>query len=162
MLKGRPYLILICITAGLGGFLFGFDTAVISGAVNFLRTQFNLSPAMEGWMMSSALLGCLMGAAIAGYLADKYGRKKGIANLCVSFSCLFHRVYGCRSSLCFGYCKNCRWNRSWFCGNGSPIVYRRIVTGQFKGPTCFSLSIIYYFRHLMFVSVEFIFITICT
>jgi len=75
-LKGKPYVILICATAGLGGFLFGFDTAVISGAVNFLRTQFQLSPAMEGWVMSSALLGCVVGAALAGYLSDKYGRKK--------------------------------------------------------------------------------------
>nr|WP_121270905.1 sugar porter family MFS transporter [Pedobacter schmidteae] len=75
-LKGKPYVILICATAGLGGFLFGFDTAVISGAVNFLRTQFRLSPAMEGWVMSSALLGCVAGAALAGYLSDKYGRKK--------------------------------------------------------------------------------------
>ena len=75
-LSGSFYLILICITAGLGGFLFGFDTAVISGAINFLRTQFHLSPAMEGWLMSSALLGCVGGAAIAGWLSDKYGRKK--------------------------------------------------------------------------------------
>lgn len=76
MLKGKPYIILICITAGLGGFLFGFDTAVIAGAVNFLRIQFQLSPAMEGWVISSALLGCVLGAAMAGYLSDKYGRKK--------------------------------------------------------------------------------------
>lgn len=75
-LRGKPYVILICATAGLGGFLFGFDTAVISGAVNFLRKQFQLSPAMEGWIMSSALVGCVVGAAIAGYLSDKYGRKK--------------------------------------------------------------------------------------
>jgi len=51
-LKGSFYLILICITAGLGGFLFGFDTAVISGAINFLRAQFHLSPAMEGWLIT--------------------------------------------------------------------------------------------------------------
>jgi len=75
-LKGKPYVILICATAGLGGFLFGFDTAVISGAINFLRIKFQLSPAMEGWTMSSALLGCVVGAAIAGFLSDKYGRKK--------------------------------------------------------------------------------------
>lgn len=74
-LTGYPYLILICITAGLGGFLFGFDTAVISGAINFLRTQFSLTPAMEGWLMSSALLGCVGGAAVAGWMADRYGRK---------------------------------------------------------------------------------------
>lgn len=75
-LEGNAYVVLICITAGMGGFLFGFDTAVISGAINFLRKQFSLSPAMEGWLMSAALLGCVMGAAVAGYLSDKYGRKK--------------------------------------------------------------------------------------
>lgn len=74
-LTGYPYLILICITAGLGGFLFGFDTAVISGAINFLRIQFELTPAMEGWLMSSALMGCVGGAAVAGWMSDKYGRR---------------------------------------------------------------------------------------
>jgi SP family arabinose:H+ symporter-like MFS transporter len=67
---------LICLTAGFGGFLFGFDTAVISGAINFLRVQFHLNAAMEGWIMSSALVGCVAGAAVAGLLADKFGRKK--------------------------------------------------------------------------------------
>ncbi|MBS1602888.1 MAG: sugar porter family MFS transporter [Bacteroidetes bacterium] len=76
MIKGKTYLTVICATAGMGGFLFGFDTAVISGAVNFLRAQFGLSPVMEGWIMSSALLGCVAGAAVAGYLSDRYGRKK--------------------------------------------------------------------------------------
>jgi SP family arabinose:H+ symporter-like MFS transporter len=75
-LTGKLYVILICLTAGLGGFLFGFDTAVISGAINFLRVQFHLNPVMEGWIMSSALVGCVLGAAISGLLADKFGRKK--------------------------------------------------------------------------------------
>ncbi|WPU92208.1 sugar porter family MFS transporter [Mucilaginibacter sabulilitoris] len=74
-LQGNAYVTLICFTAGLGGFLFGFDTAVISGAINFLRNQFHLSAVMEGWLMSSALLGCVFGASISGYLADKYGRR---------------------------------------------------------------------------------------
>jgi sugar porter (SP) family MFS transporter len=75
-LQGRSYVLVICLTAGLGGFLFGFDTAVISGAINFLRRQFQLSAALEGWIMSSALVGCVAGAGIAGYLADRFGRKK--------------------------------------------------------------------------------------
>ena len=75
-LRGKAYVILICLTAGLGGFLFGFDTAVISGAINFLRAQFHLNAVMEGWIMSSALVGCVAGAAVAGLLADKFGRKK--------------------------------------------------------------------------------------
>jgi SP family arabinose:H+ symporter-like MFS transporter len=75
-LKGKSYVIVICLTAGLGGFLFGFDTAVISGAINFLRVQFHLNALMEGWIMSSALVGCVVGAAVAGLLADKFGRKK--------------------------------------------------------------------------------------
>jgi SP family arabinose:H+ symporter-like MFS transporter len=74
--RNNSYLILICLTAGLGGFLFGFDTAVISGAINFLRVQFHLNAIMEGWIMSSVLVGCVGGAAIAGLLADKFGRKK--------------------------------------------------------------------------------------
>ncbi|MDO6432203.1 sugar porter family MFS transporter [Flavitalea sp. BT771] len=76
MTKGKRYLTGICATAGMGGFLFGFDTAVISGAVNFLRVQFRLSPALEGWIMSSALVGCVAGAAVAGLLSDRYGRRK--------------------------------------------------------------------------------------
>ncbi|HZK62952.1 MAG TPA: sugar porter family MFS transporter, partial [Puia sp.] len=75
-MRGEFYIILVCLTAGFGGFLFGFDTAVISGSIGFLRDKFHLSASMEGWLMSSALVGCVLGAAIAGYFADKYGRKK--------------------------------------------------------------------------------------
>lgn len=78
-ISGSTYLLLICLTAGLGGFLFGFDTAVISGGINFLRNQFQLSAALEGWIMSSALLGCVAGAAVAGWLADRFGRKNVLA-----------------------------------------------------------------------------------
>lgn len=91
-LQGKLYVTLICLTVGFGGFLFGFDTAVISGAINFLRVQFHLSAAMEGWLMSSALLGCVIGAAIAGYLADKYGRKK---ILLLSAFLFIISAYGC-------------------------------------------------------------------
>lgn len=62
--------------AALGGFLFGFDTAVISGTIDALRDQFHLSSFLEGWVVSSALLGCIAGALSAGSLSDLLGRKK--------------------------------------------------------------------------------------
>ena len=70
------YVSLITLTATLGGFLFGFDTAVISGTISFVKLQFGMSSLMEGWYVSSALLGCIAGVAISGKLSNKLGRKK--------------------------------------------------------------------------------------
>lgn len=72
----KKYLSIVCFVAALGGFLFGFDTAVISGALIFVTQQFHLSAFMEGWFVSSSLLGCIIGVALAGKLSDVYGRKK--------------------------------------------------------------------------------------
>ncbi len=72
----RLYLFLACLVAALGGLLFGFDTAVISGAEGMLTQQFQLSSGMHGWIVSSALVGCLFGSAVAGSLSDWLGRKK--------------------------------------------------------------------------------------
>ena len=71
----RGYLTLVCLVASLGGLLFGFDTAVISGTVERVRQQFALSDLMEGWFTSSALVGCILGAAAAGALGDRFGRR---------------------------------------------------------------------------------------
>ena len=60
--------------AALGGFLFGFDTAVINGAVNPMRDDFGMGPGLTGFVVSSALLGCMVGAYLAGRLADRWGR----------------------------------------------------------------------------------------
>ncbi|HEY5564732.1 MAG TPA: MFS transporter, partial [Rhodothermia bacterium] len=69
------FLIGACLVASLGGLLFGFDTAVISGTVERVSRQYDLSPLLVGWFASSALVGCIVGAAIAGFLGDKFGRK---------------------------------------------------------------------------------------
>ncbi|MBC7565985.1 MAG: sugar porter family MFS transporter [Pedobacter sp.] len=72
----RFYLGLITVVASLGGLLFGFDMAVISGVLPFVRKQFDLSALQEGWFVSSALVGCIVGVAFSGDLSDRLGRKK--------------------------------------------------------------------------------------
>lgn len=71
----KIYLILITLVAALGGLLFGYDTAVISGAIGFLQGHFALSAAETGWAASSALVGCVAGAAFAGLGGDGIGRR---------------------------------------------------------------------------------------
>jgi SP family sugar porter-like MFS transporter len=62
----------------MGGFLFGYDWVVIGGAKPFYEPFFGISdsPGLQGWAMSSALVGCLVGALLAGVFSDRYGRKK--------------------------------------------------------------------------------------
>jgi len=71
----KLFLAKICFVASLGGLIFGFDTAVISGTFGFVEQQFELSKLEVGWFGSSALVGSILGALIAGSLGDKYGRK---------------------------------------------------------------------------------------
>ena len=66
---------LMVIIAALGGLLFGYDTGVISGALLFIRTEFDLSPTMQGVVAGIALVGAALGAAFAGSLADRFGRR---------------------------------------------------------------------------------------
>ncbi|WP_299156009.1 sugar porter family MFS transporter [uncultured Christiangramia sp.] len=72
----KTYIIKITTVAALGGLLFGYDTAVIAGAIGFLQEKFQLSPVLVGWAASSAIWGCVAGAMVAGYASDKWGRKK--------------------------------------------------------------------------------------
>lgn len=74
----NSYIIGISFISALGGYLFGFDFAVISGALPFLRTQFMLDAWWEGFLTGSLALGCIVGCLIAGSLADRYGRKPGL------------------------------------------------------------------------------------
>src|SRR5262249_39484205 len=60
----------------IGGFLFGYDTAVINGANTYLKSHFLLTPVQEGMAGASAILGCIPGAMCAGFLSDRFGRKK--------------------------------------------------------------------------------------
>lgn len=83
----RPnYVHKITVVAALGGLLFGYDTAVIAGAIGFLQEKFDLSPALVGWAASSAIWGCVFGAMLAGYSSDRWGRKKILIITAVLFS----------------------------------------------------------------------------
>jgi len=70
------YLGLITVVASLGGLLFGFDMAVISGVLPFVEKQFSFTAVQEGWFVSSALVGCIAGVAFSGDLSDRLGRRK--------------------------------------------------------------------------------------
>ncbi|MCL4177053.1 MAG: MFS transporter, partial [Verrucomicrobia bacterium] len=72
----RNSLLLVTLVAATGGFLFGYDTAVINGANQYLKAYFGLTPAQEGFAGASAILGCIPGAMMAGFLSDRFGRRK--------------------------------------------------------------------------------------
>lgn len=73
----KTYIWTISLVAALGGLLFGYDWVVIGGAKPFYEQFFHLSdPSQQGWAMSCALVGCLIGAVLAGNLSDRFGRKR--------------------------------------------------------------------------------------
>lgn len=79
-------LLLYSIVAALGGLLFGFDIAIITGAGPFITEAFQLDSIQEGWAFSSLLFGCIFGAAVAGRMTDAWGRKKILFGVAILFA----------------------------------------------------------------------------
>ena len=93
MKNNNNYIFGITLVATLGGLLFGYDTAVISGTVESLR-KFFIEPfglpldqanALEGFVVSSALIGCILGASFAGWISQRYGRKPTLVLAAILF-----------------------------------------------------------------------------
>ncbi len=84
----RAFIYFICLVSAMGGLLFGYDWVVIGGAKPFYELFFGISesPVMQGVAMSTALVGCLVGAMVAGALADRYGRKPLLITAAVLFT----------------------------------------------------------------------------
>lgn len=76
--KNNTYVYLVSLLAAVGGFLFGYDLSIISGAVLFLRKEFSLTSVQLGLALGSASLGCIPGPVLAGWISDRIGRKKSL------------------------------------------------------------------------------------
>ena len=85
-MKVSPRVVFLAVVAAIGGILFGYDTAVISGTTEVVKAQFGLSAGGEGWYVGCALIGSILGVAIAGMLSDFLGRKKTMLISAVLFS----------------------------------------------------------------------------
>ncbi len=83
----RPsYMLLISLVAALGGMMFGFDIAIVSGAAPFVQNHFRLNELKLGWGVGSLLIGCMLGAMVAGRVADVFGRKRTLLSIALVFA----------------------------------------------------------------------------
>ena len=107
--KGLGYVIFMAVVAAIGGILFGYDTAVISGTTEMVKAQFDLSGAGEGWYVGCALIGSIAGVLCAGALSDYLGRKK---TMLISAALFSISAIGCA-----------------ICGSFDGLVIYRIIGG---------------------------------
>src|SRR5215210_167288 len=82
----RRFVYVVASVAALGGLLFGYDTGIISGALLFIKKDFELNPFLEGFIVSSLLLGAVIGAGVSGALSDRLGRRTIILVAAIIFA----------------------------------------------------------------------------
>lgn len=129
----NPKVVVISVAAAVGGFLFGFDTSVINGAVNALSDEFSLGAGLTGFAVSSALLGCAVGAWFAGTLSNRYGR---IPVMVIAATLFFISAIG--SGLAFGVWDLIIWRVVGGLGVGAasviaPAYIAEVALAKFRG-----------------------------
>jgi SP family arabinose:H+ symporter-like MFS transporter len=127
------YLLLSTATTAIGGFLFGYDTAVINGANSYLKAHMSLDAAQEGMAGASAILGCIPGAMVAGFLSDRFGRRRMLF-LCA----ILYAVSGLMSAIprTFGQFLVARFASGLGIGASSmicPVYIAEIAPGKWRG-----------------------------
>ena len=135
------YVVFLSVVAALGGFLFGYDTAVISGTIAKVTAQFNLDTMSSGWYVGCALIGSIVGVLFAGILSDKLGRKRTMILSAILFSMVCYRLCGmCRFQSVGGlpYCRRCRYRCGFHC---IPSLYIRGVGSSVSWTLGITLSI---------------------
>ncbi len=140
------YVSIISIVAAIGGFLFGFDTAVISGALRSLITYFQVenSPVLQGWLGKEIILGSVFGAGLSGWLTDKFGRK----NILILTAFLFlTSAIGSSIASSFTFFFFSRFIAGIFvghCRNGGAFIYFRGVATTNTGSYGKHVPVCYY------------------
>ena len=127
------YLYMIVLVAAVGGFLFGYDLSLISGAIIFLETQFELTPFWYGVVMGSAILGCPFGPLAGVWLADTLGRKRTLV-----LSSLLFLVSTIGSALALGKLDFTAWRFVGGMGVGlastvSPMFIAEVAPARLRG-----------------------------
>ncbi|MBC7368240.1 MAG: sugar porter family MFS transporter [Undibacterium sp.] len=84
--ESTAYFWAVNFVVGLSGLMFGLDSAVISGGIDLIKIQFALNPDQEGWVVSSAMVGCIAGVVCAGSFSDRFGRKPALILVGLLFS----------------------------------------------------------------------------
>ena len=144
MQGSKAYLYLLAGVGALGGLLFGYDTAVISGAIDFLTRHFALNPDQAGWAAGCVLIGCMIGCLVGGPLADWCGRKPMLIA-----SALLFAASGAATALAQGF--EAYWIARIFGGIAigavsviSPLYIAEVAPGRLRGQmvTLYQLAIV--------------------
>ncbi len=127
------YVLFLAFVAALGGILFGYDTAVISGTTEIVKAQFGLSTGLEGWYVGCALVGSILGVLVAGMLSDFLGRRRTML-----ISALLFTVSAIGCAVCGGFSGLIAYRIIGGVGIGivsivSPIYISEISPARFRG-----------------------------